>query len=93
MNLASNGGQTVAANSNEPGVAAVLLKVNYVTSGGLIRFLVGSDETNRFLYLLSGSTSISSKVVYKGSILHRVFIDDRPAIVDEKKRSATREWT
>jgi len=36
---------------------------------------------------------ISSKVVYKGSILHRVFIDDRPAIVDEKKRSATREST
>ena len=60
MNLASNGGQTVAANSNEPGAAAVLLKVNYVTSGGLNRFPVGSDETNRFLYLLSGSTSISS---------------------------------
>jgi len=29
---------------------------------------------------------VSSKAAYKGSILHRVSIDDRPAIVDEKTR-------
>ena len=33
---------------------------------------------------------VSSKAAYKGSISHRVSIDDRPAIVDEKTR--TGDW-
>jgi|SaaInlStandDraft_2_1057019.scaffolds.fasta_scaffold56678_2 hypothetical protein len=109
INLASNGGQTVTAHSSGPGAAAVWLKVNYVTSGGLNRFPVGSDESNLFLYLLSRSTSRSSWIEtavatpYQPSSVKKlsVFlpssrmkvrfptessIDDRPAILEEKKR-------
>ena len=95
--------------SSGPGAAAVWLKVNYVTSGGLNRFPVGSDESNLFLYLLSRSTSRSSWIEtavatpYQPSSVKKlsVFlpssrmkvrfptessIDDRPAILEEKKR-------
>ena len=54
-----NGEQTVVAHSSGLDAVAVWSKANCVTSGAPSKWPAGSDKTNRSLYHISESTSIS----------------------------------